>query len=341
MEEKATKISGFVAKYYKKNHTIPSIATIIKALEITRVAFYQAFPGGIKEVCDLIGVPSPKERLERTEQARVAKMEALEKEPSPEFKPDEEMRRLEGKLRKLELKERKQKGAELRAQRKREMRREMWEKQLDLEPVEDLVVDYIEKMLPRRPIKAPLEECRKRLELKYGENFDTFDVIFELFDHGIEENLHKWYRDGDDLLRTFDRAVKTLVGKELVKPFLKNHDPFICPICKEKADVFSVTSGTAVMKCCGRWDNRHPYYYWCMQCPNCGELMGEVFSPLAQFSSLRCRSFCGIVWRGEEDKDAPSPREFMVPVQRLEGASYRFTSKRSTKYFLYSYTIPS
>jgi hypothetical protein len=329
MKEQA-KISGFVAKYYKKYHAIPSVATIIKALGINRVAFYKAFPRGIAEVCNLIGVPVPEKRLKRTESARAAKLNLSRRDTQLELKPDEEMRKLESELRELELEERKKREAELRAQRKRELRREIWEKKLYLADEVDLVYDYIEKVLPHSPIKGPLEECRKRLELEYGENFECFDAIVRLFDDEIKEILPKYYRDGDDLLETFDRALKVLVGKELVRPYLKNHNPFACPICGGEGHAFSLDSGTAVMKCF----NYPCPHYWSVQCPNCGQLMKEDSSPYF----LRCGR-CGIVWGEGKGKDVP--RDFVVPVRALENGLFWVSSKRSTKYFLRSYTAPS
>jgi predicted RNA-binding Zn-ribbon protein involved in translation (DUF1610 family) len=329
MKEQA-KISGFVAKYYRKNHTIPSVATIVKALGINRTAFYRVFPGGIAEVCNLIGVPVPEERLKRTKSARAAKLKLSRRYTQPELKPDEEMRRLESELRRLELEEQKKREAELRAQRKRELRREIWRKKLYLVDEVDLVSDYIEKVLPHSPIKGPLEECRKRLELEYGENLDCFDAIMTLFNDEIKETLPKYYRNGDDLLKTFDRALKMLVGKELVRPYLKNHNPFVCPVCGEEGSAFSLDSGVAVVHCF-----HYPYpHYWSVQCPNCGELMKKDDSS-PHF--LRC-SRCGIVWGGK-GKDAPG--DFVVPVQALENGSFWVSSKRSTKYFLHSYTAPS
>jgi len=79
MENLRGPILTFIEAYYETNGKVPSITLICdkkKGLKnLNRTKFYQAFPGGISEVCEELGIEKPTDRIKATERARTVKGE--------------------------------------------------------------------------------------------------------------------------------------------------------------------------------------------------------------------------------------------------------------------------
>lgn len=75
---------NYTMQYYEKNGKLPSISVLCdkkKGLEgLNRTKFYEAFPDGIRELGDFIGVEVPQERMDSTKKALEGKEKAYLKE---------------------------------------------------------------------------------------------------------------------------------------------------------------------------------------------------------------------------------------------------------------------
>lgn len=77
--ELRTKIAGLVRKYYEGGRGVPPVRRILRESGLSRRKLYSMFPRGIAEICELAGVPPPRERITATERATARSRERGER----------------------------------------------------------------------------------------------------------------------------------------------------------------------------------------------------------------------------------------------------------------------
>jgi hypothetical protein len=101
MIEVKRKITEFVSEKYRKKGVVPSVRQILQHLDLNRTLFYEAFPGGLREVCEEAGVRLPSERLKLVKQALKAKERSAERSERGGFDLEFKRSELETKAREL------------------------------------------------------------------------------------------------------------------------------------------------------------------------------------------------------------------------------------------------
>ena len=61
------KVIGYVQTAYREGRGVPSLAEMKREFGVSNRELYKVFPGGLREICELAGVPPPEDRLKPVE----------------------------------------------------------------------------------------------------------------------------------------------------------------------------------------------------------------------------------------------------------------------------------